>query len=227
MQKAVCALALAPAALFAGVRPAPVDKNPVHPAPQDPCAGPISYTNVELIYEYTDFDAAGFDNGDGVALRFEYELAKQFYIKADVDYSSYDFVDRQDTGQFSRGFGVDQWTLTLGVGGHIALTENIHLAGDAGLVYTDISGSSGYDDDYYGYGDDSETGWYIRPHIRAKWGCLTVHAGASYVDLGDDADEWAAFVKAYYQITPVLDLTAGYSGGEEADVWSAGVRYRF
>jgi hypothetical protein len=226
LHAAVCVLALAPAAVMAGIKPAPVDKNPV-PAPSDPCAGPISYSNVELLYEYTDFDDRGLAHGDGVVLRYEYEAMKQFYLTADVDYNSYDFTPEFVTGQFGRSFNVDEWKLSVGIGGHIALTENIHLAGDAGFVYSDVSadfnGAVPGGDRF----DDSDTGWFIRPHIRAKWGCLTLHAGASYYDLGGDNDGWTGYGRLYYQITPSLDLTAGASFGEEADVYSAGVRWRF
>jgi hypothetical protein len=223
----LCGLTLSAACAFAGIDPSPVDKNPVTPPPADPCAGPISYSNVELLYEHTDFDAGNVDSGNGAVLRYEYEAMKQFYITVDADYDSYEFTDRFVTGQDGRVVDIEQWTVSLGIGGHIALTDNIHLAGDAGITYTDVSGDFGGAVVTNGRFDDSETGWFIRPHIRAKWGCLTVHAGGAYHDYGGDYDEWSAYGRLYYQITQQLDLTAGISSGDEADVYSAGVRWRF
>ena len=223
---AIFAFLLTPAVALAGIVSAPVDKNPVTPQ-ADPCAGPISYSNVELLYEYTDFDDGDLDDGSGATLRYEYEAMKQFYLTVDADYDSFDYTPFSDIGQGRRTFEIEQWTLSVGVGGHIALTDNIHLAGDAGLVYTDVS------TDYNGVipggnnFDDDETGWFIRPHLRAKWGCLTVHAGASYYDFDSDFDGWTGYGRLYYQITTSLDLTAGVSFGEDSDVYSGGVRWRF
>jgi hypothetical protein len=226
LRAAACALTLAPAMGMAGITPAPVDKNPVQPV-QDPCDGPISYSNVELIYEYTDFDDNRLDDGGGATLRYEYEATKQFYLTVDADYDSYEFSPVSVDGQNFRAFDVEQWTLSVGIGGHIALTDNIHLAGDAGFVYSDVSA------DFNGVipagnrFDDDNTGWFIRPHLRAKWGCLTAHVGAAYYDFDSDNDGWTGYGRLYYQITPSLDLTAGVSFGEDADVYSAGVRWRF
>ena len=114
------------------------------------------------------------------------------------------------------------WGFTAGVGGYIALTENIHAAADGGLVYYNWDGTGA------NYLDDDDTGWYVRPHLRAKWGCFEAQAGATYVDISD-SDEWNWFIKVYYQVAQGWDLTAGYSEADDgdADVWSVGVRKRF
>jgi len=225
--KILAALAMSAATATAGIAPVMIDKNPAPPPPSDPCAGPISYTNVELLYAYTDFDEDAFDNGDGFDIRFEYEAMKSFYVTASVDYDSFDYSPPNFDGQRIGSASVETWTLTLGIGGHLELTENIHLAGDAGFVYTDIESDYSIDATVPRRGlSDSETGWFVRPHIRAKWGCLTVHAGGAYSDLGDN-DEWTLYGRLYYQVAAQWDLTAGLSSGEDADVYSAGVRYRF
>ncbi|HWB03730.1 MAG TPA: hypothetical protein VG796_11955 [Verrucomicrobiales bacterium] len=211
---ALCTLALAPAAM-GGSPPTPVDKNPA-PSPADPCAGLISYSHVELLYQYTDFNGGELDDGSGATLRFEYEVMKPVYVTADVDYLSYDY---------GRGFDGEQWRISLGAGGHISLTGNIDLAGDAGFVYSNESS------DPIGATiarrDEDGSGWFMRPHFRAKWGCFTVHAGASLYDVDSHNDGWSGYGRLYYQITPSLDLTAGASFGDEADVFSGGVRWRF
>ena len=214
----LAALVMGVASANAGVAPAPTGKGVAMPPPMDPCAGPISYNNVELLYAYTDFDGYG-DSADGGVLRAEYSPMANVYFTASVGYDDW-----------SSG---NMWRLSAGVGGYVPLTENIHLAADAGVIYADS------EQDYYtqtGTGtsvvytkhtrSDSDTGWYIRPHLRAKFGCLTIHAGAEYQDVSDSED-WTWFANAYYQVAQNWDLTVGYSDSDNAERVTAGVRYRY
>ena len=212
----LAALSLGVGSVMAG--PAPVVTTGKTPAPAvmaDPCAGPISYNNLELLYANTDLDYG--DSADGFALRGEYSPMKNLYITASVGYDDWDLGN--------------QWNLSLGIGAYMPLTDNIHLAADAGVLYSD------WEMDYYipssqsGPGrwssySDSDTGWYVRPHLRAKFGCLTLHAGAQYSDI-NDSEDWAWFVNAYYQLNANWDLTAGYNDGDDAQIITAGVRYRY
>ena len=206
----------------AGVTTTTVDKNPAPPPPPpDPCAGPISYNNVELLYAYTDWDNFGGD-GDGGILRLEWSPIANLYFTIGAEYNDFDLGNI--------------WTLHAGIGGYFPLTHNIHIAADAGVLYSDweidfddIKVPTPVGDLVDDNDSDNDTGWYVRPHLRAKWGCLTVHAGALYSDVGnnDDFEQWSWFVNAYYQVAHNWDLTAGYRGGETADVFTAGVRWRY
>jgi hypothetical protein len=216
----LAALAMGVVSATAGVEPAPVSSGKgvaPPPPPIDPCAGPISYNNVELLYVYTDLDFGG-DNGDGGRLNIEYSPMANFYLRLGGEYSTFDIVDT--------------WWLYGGIGAYFPLTDNIHIAADGGVVYSDISV-----DDYLvveplgdnGDLDDNDTGWYVRPHIRAKWGCFEVHAGATYRDVWED-ESWNYWVAAYYQVAPNWDITAGYSDGDgdlDGEVITAGVRWRY
>jgi hypothetical protein len=201
----------------AGVQPAP----PVVIKGQDPCAGPISYNNAELLYAYTDYDL-GSDSGDGVILRLEYSAWENFYITGGAAYHE--------------AAEIDLWSLSAGVGGYVPLTQNIHLVGEAGVLWTtwdgpDVWVPDGSADPNAGYWDaaeDDEFGWYVRPHFRAKWGCFEAHAGAVYSDYGGEfEDEWAGFVKLYYQVSPGWDITAGVTFGEDTTMVTGGARYRY
>lgn len=208
----------------AGIAPAPLDKSPAPPA--DPCAGPISYTNIELLYERTDFDGNNRDDGDAGVVRFEWGTKQNLYFTFDADRNSYDYTTEGIRDQ-TASWSIDQWKVSAGIGGHIELTDNIHLSGDAGIIYTDIDAnrrSGGFFDAQSP--DDSETGWFIRPQIRAKFGCWTIHAGGTYQDFGGE-DEWTVYGRVYYQIAPKWDLTLGFSTGDEANVYSGGIRWRF
>lgn len=212
-------LALGVVSATAGVEPAYSGKGVAQPPPPiDPCAGPISYNNVELLYANTDYDGYG-DSSDGGILRVEYSPMTNLYFTASGQYTDYDYGNI--------------WTLTAGIGGYVPLTENIHIAGDAGIVYADWEYDYVYSmptkgtENNRSYGD-SDTGWYVRPHLRAKWGCLTVHAGALYTDISESED-WSWFVNAYYQIAQSWDITAGYADGGDSDAqtFTAGVRWRY
>jgi len=239
-------LALSAASATAGVQaaPAPSGKGTASPPPVvDPCAGPISYNNIELLYANTDYGGY-YDSGseDGLQVRVEFSPWKNIYFTGGFHWAD------TDAG--------DAWSISGGIGGYIPLTDNIHLAGDIGLNYVESD---------YSYtvainppptsgpmyrevsGSESDTGWYVRPHIRGKWSCLEVHAGFIYADtdtgsgyIGDNdnndfsygsssSDDWALFIQGYYQVAQGWDLTAGYVTWDEtdADTWNVGVRYKF
>lgn len=202
----LAALAMSAVSVLAGPMP-PVAPGPPPPPMSDPCAGGLSYSSLEVLYANTDGDFTGND-ADGVRVNFEYSVASNFFVRFTAGYDEAD--------------NWDLFTVTGGVGGYIALTENIHAVADGGIVYMDW--------DYAGnnLADGDDTGWYVRPHLRAKWGCFEAQLGATYVDI-DDTEEWNWFLKIYYQVAQGWDVTAGYTEGEDTDLetWTIGVRKRF
>ena len=211
-------LSLLPAT--AGTYTTTTDKNVVQTQPQppaEPCAGPISYSNVELLYTYTDFDVNfGDDNANGGRIAMEWALNDRFYLAVGADYMA--------------GDDVDLWIINGGVGAAIPLTENIHAVIEGGALWVDLE----YDDAFTGTGSDSESdwGWYAKPHLRGKWGCFEAQLGAVYRDLGDfnpgDSDgRWAGFGKLFYHLNQNWDVTAGVLFDEDMTQWSGGLRWRF
>ncbi|HWB07381.1 MAG TPA: hypothetical protein VG796_30425 [Verrucomicrobiales bacterium] len=206
----LAALTMGAVTALAGTEPPPpvsTGKGTV-PPPMDPCAGPISYNNIEILYAYTDFDGNS-DEGHGAQINIEYSPTSNFYLTLGGEWTN---VDEGDL-----------WTVHGGIGGYVPLTPNIHLAADGGALWSKFD----FDDDF-GLSDDDEDewGWYVRPHLRAKWGCLTIHAGAEYRDV-EDFEEWSGFAALYYQINPAWDLTAGVRFGEDVTTVTAGVRWRY
>lgn len=188
------------------------------PPPVDPCAGPISYSNIELLYAYTSFDnnLGSNNHTNGAQLNIEYSPFKSFYLTAG--------------GEWFNESGADLWILHGGIGGYLPLTDNIHLAADGGILWTDAE----FDNNAVAGNDShSDTGWYIRPHLRGKWGCFEAHAGALYRDMGDfntggsNNGRWAGFAQLYYHLTPSLDLTAGVLADNDLTQVTGGIRWRF
>ncbi len=170
----------------------------------DHCSGPISYSNVSLGYAHTFYDFGDdidIDSGNGVGLALEYSPFQNVYLAA--------------TGSYQRVEGFDAFGASAGIGGWVPLTENFHFAIDGGVVYSEIE-------------DFNETGWYVKPHVRAKFSCFEVHAGAKYTDLGEDADQsWTGFVDGFYQVARHVDIGMGVSFDEDATSISAGVRFKW
>lgn len=212
------------AILAAGAVTASAGVRPAMPAPvvvkNDPCAGPISYNNAELLYAHTDFD--GFDdNGNGGIFRIEYSAWDNFYIAGGAEFHDVN--------------NMDLWVLSGGVGAYMALSENIHIVAEVGALWTSFErdvfvpdgGSEG--NGIFMRNDEEEWGWYAKPHLRARWGCFEVHVGAEYRDHGGDFndDDWAGFADLYYQVSPGWDLTAGVNFTSDETTVTGGARYRY
>jgi hypothetical protein len=183
------------------------------PAPMDPCAVPISYNNVELLYAYTDWDDID-DHGNGGILRAEFSPFQNFYVALGAEY--HEVSD------------VNIWALSGGIGGYVPLSENIHLAADGGVYWYNIDVDSDPSSSANNGFNEDDVGWYVRPHLRARFGCFEIHAGAKYTKVDDfDIDEWAAFADLYYQVSPGWDLTAGVQYSSDRTQVTGGARYRF
>jgi hypothetical protein len=231
----LAALAVSVTAAIAGPEPAPVStgKNPPPPPPPaDPCAGPISYNNIELLYQYTDWDGNNADAGNGGILRFEYSPTPYFYITGGVEYndSGYDtdlLVNPQGVPLGITHADFEQWDLTLGIGGHFPITHHIDIAADGGVLWSQRSVDFHVPGPSNNFSEtDDDTGWYVRPQIRAKWGCFTAHLGAEYRDVRND-NSWIYFVNVYYQVNPAWDVTVGYRHTDDFDAVTGGIRWRY
>lgn len=196
----IAALAMSVASSFAGSAPMPAPaKGPVAAPASDLCGGPISYSSARLDYLHTWFDMDGIDDGNGLDVVLEYSPFQNVYLSASGSYL--------DVG------GIDAFGVTAGIGGYVPLTDNLHLAADAGVIYSDVE-------------DNSDTGWYARPHLRAKVSCFEIHAGAKYICM-DSQGDWEGFADTFYQVATGIDLALGVAFNEDATTLAAGVRFRF
>ncbi len=105
--------------------------------------------------------------------------------------------------------GDDIWGYTAGAGFFTPIAENIDIVLEAGAQF-----------------DESETIFYARPHLRAKFGCLELHAGAKLYCY-DDNNQWGGFVSAYYEVCPNVDLGVTGLYTEDATSIQAGMRFKF
>ena len=105
----------------------------------------------------------------------------------------------------------DDWGFTAGLGYALPLMKNIDLVAEAGGFWS----------------DGSDSGYYIFPHLRGKWGCFELHAGAKFADPSDGDNFWEAHVNAFYQIAQNTDVHVGGIFSEFGDTLLVGLRYKF
>jgi hypothetical protein len=100
------------------------------------------------------------------------------------------------------------WGYTVGAGFFQPIAENVDLVVEAGELF-----------------DEDEDAFYVRPHLRAKFGCLELHAGAKLYCYDDQ--QWLGFAAAYYEVASNVDLGVTGYFGQDANSISVGVRYKF
>jgi hypothetical protein len=101
------------------------------------------------------------------------------------------------------------WDYTAGAGAYAPLQENLHIAVEAGGLFAD------------------DNGFYVFPHLRGKFGCFELWAGAKYLKFDDYDGFWEAHVNAFYQVATNTDLAVGGIIGDDAETLTVGIRYRF
>ena len=185
-----------------------VGKGPaLAPAPAPACPD-ISYNNVGAAWVHGFSGVDGVSDSNGVGLDASFEVAPHFYLRStgvwqtgDVSGADFDFVG-----------------ITLGAGYAFPVAQNLHLVLEAGGAYDYI--------DVNDAGSNDDFGFYIFPHLRAKLGCLEIHAGAKYLSI-DGEDTWEGVANLYYPIVNNLDFAVGGGFGEDSQSLEVGLRYRF
>jgi hypothetical protein len=190
MKKTLALLALAvvtTTAQASSPAPAPSGKGVIAPTIEPEAA--ISYTNISLSKQILsgNFILGDLDS-DGIALGLEYSPVENLYVAAAGSYNEVEL-----TGPVDLNLG-DYWTGNVGVGGYIPLTGNIHFVTELGANYADV------------FNVQNEFGFYVTPHVRAKLGKLETHLGASYSSNELSINEFSAFLRLLYEVTPDLDL---------------------
>lgn len=172
---------------------------PMNSAPQ--CSPDISYTNFGASWIHGFGDA---DGSDGIGLDASFQLVPNFYFRGTAAWLSED--------------GGDFWGATLGAGYSFELAPNLHFVLEAGGAYDNVDLDEG--------GGSDDFGWYVFPHLRAKFACLEIHAGAKYLDVGSD-QTWEGIVNLYYPVTDHVDFALGGGIGKDSQSLEVGLRYRF
>lgn len=174
-------------------------------------ADDISYNFVELGYQRISFDddpvpGSDFD-GDGFGIAGSFELGENAFIAG--GYSQADF-----------DFGVKLDTLSLGVGYHVGISDNLDFYGMLSAIRVDgsISGLGSADEDGYG----AQIG--LRGMIGDRF---ELSGSLAYVDLGDGADGTEVGAGLQYYVTERFAVGLSLGVDEDATSYGAGVRLYF
>lgn len=218
---ALLALAVVTTTTQAGTSaPAPSGKGVIAPTIEPDS---ISYSNVSLSWlrQWGQVGPVNFDS-NGIALALEYSPVNNVYVAGGASWSD---------GEFSLGgqsVNGDLWNANLGLGGYIPLTNNIHFVTELGANYADASFGNPVNI------SGNEWGFYVTPHIRAKFGKFETHLGATYNTNDLALDEWTGFLRLLYEVAPNVDLfvtgSIGLSDSNGIDDLyglNVGARYKF
>lgn len=163
----------------------------------------MSYSFLDLGYAETNLD--GGPTGDGFGARGSVGFAENFFVFADYLTQDFGLVD------------IDVYS--VGLGGHMDLSDSVDLVGRVGYLKADASagGLSGDDDGYM-----ASAG--VRARLAPQF---ELEGNLIYRDLGGGADDTAVAVGARYHFTEMFAIGAEYEMSDDADTWFAGIRLSF
>lgn len=165
------------------------------------------YTFIEGGYQYLDIDGGGLDvDGDGIGLGGSVGLTDRVHLLG-----SYSTLDLD--------FGIDATEYAVGVGGNFPTSDTVHLIGSIGYTSIEVETSAG---------DADDDGLFLSGGVR--WMAneqFELTAELTYVDMDDSGDDTGLSVAGLYNLTPDLAFLLGSSFSDDANGYTAGVRYYF
>jgi long-subunit fatty acid transport protein len=165
----------------------------------------MSYSFVDLGYIAADIDGVD-STADGFALRGSIGFAEHYF--AFTEYSNLSVS----------GGDFDQ--ITVGLGGHYGLSDNLDLVGRAGWFKVNASDPGGsFDDD----------GYLLSAGLRGKVGTsVELEASVIYTDLGgSNGDDTAFAMGGRYYFTRNFAVGAEYKDDSDSSAIFLGGRYSF
>jgi len=174
-------------------------------------AGDMSYSYIEAGYNEADLDSVA--DGDGFAVRGSIGFAENFFAFA--EYATFGFPASVDLDQIS-----------VGLGGHLGISDRVDLVGRVGYTEFDLS--------VPGLGSDSADGYLVSAGIRGQvTDSFELEGHAVHTDLGSDVgDSTALVIGGRYFFTKNFAVGAEYRtgddlGGADLDVIYVGARFSF
>jgi hypothetical protein len=168
-------------------------------------ADDMSYRYFQVGYMETNVDGLS-ENPDGFATRGSFGFAKNYFLF--TEYSQ----------QELSGLEVNQ--LSVGLGGHYGLTDNLDLVGRAGYSKAEVKVS--------GLGSADDDGYLVGAGLRGRMGDhFELEGGVIYQDFGGGSSDTGAEVLARYYFTKRWALAVDYQDLGELSSIGVGVRVSF
>jgi outer membrane protein with beta-barrel domain len=165
----------------------------------------MSYSYIDLGYAETDLD--GGPSGDGFGARGSIGFGENFF--AFTDYLTQDFGP------------VDVDVVSVGLGGHLSIAENVDLVGRAGYLQADASAG--------GFSTD-EDGYVVAAGLRGRVADqVELEGNVIHRDLGGSGSsgDTAVAVGGRYYFTDAVAVGAEYEHSDDGATIFAGVRFSF
>jgi hypothetical protein len=172
----------------------------------------LTYGTLEGFYQYTQWKTPGIDDTHGMGVSLMAELFDPFFVHGAFTWGSGNGSALPSTYNFS--------TVSVGGGGHFAITDRFHLRGEIGGIYASLAA----DKTAVSFTDGAI---YISPGIRfAATESLELQAGLTATS-ADKYDSKIFDLGAYYKLFSQMDVGVGLTRGDETNAYKAGVRFRW
>ena len=193
-------------------------------------ADDMSYRYIQLGYMSTDLDTSDLgltgnssENGDGFASRGSIGFAHNFFVFTEYSNQDVNFrVDDGAGGTIPVKVSIDQ--VSVGLGGHYGLSDNLDLVGRAGYTKLNADVTAG---GFSGSADNS--GYLAAAGLRGRMGDrFELEGGVIYQDLGNNGgQDTGGELLARYYFTKRWALAAEYQDLGQVSSYIVGVRASF
>ena len=173
----------------------------------------LTYGQLEVDYLRTTYDNKKIKASDGVGISLMTQLFSPFFLHFGVDFSS-------GTDATFSAKNYDFSTITLGGGGYFAVTNRLHLVGEVGFLYADLSSSRSSL-------SFSNGAVYIKPGIRFAATDSLELDGSVMATSADKYDNYVFDLGGYYKVFAQMDLGLNIGFGDQSTSYRAGVRFRW
>ena len=170
----------------------------------------FDYNYLTLGYQRVTLDDGSFDvDGDGIGLNGSLELNENFTI-----FAGYGMAEFEE-----QGIEVDADTLSIGIGWHTPLADNVDLVTGLSYEYIDISA--------LGFGvDDNGIGLGVGLRFAAS-DRMEVSGGVDYVDYSDGGDDTTFGLGFLYGVTDNVDVGLSGEWGDDSSAYGISGRFYF
>jgi hypothetical protein len=198
---------------YGGYTPQPASSTPAPYMGLSSTTPLLSYGFLEGFYQYTDFDNSNLDPAHGLGISLGAQLFGPLFLRGGFNWAS-------SKGGPAIADGFDFSAVSLGIGGHIPITQRFHVLCEVGGSYTKLDAKRSS----LSFSDGA---LYVRPGLRFAATQKLELQGTLLFTSADDYDQMAFGVGAFWNMFSMLDLKVGADFGDESTAYKAGLRVRW
>ncbi|MDB6073001.1 MAG: hypothetical protein JWO89_641 [Verrucomicrobiaceae bacterium] len=175
--------------------------------------GMLTYGQLEIDYMRTTHTNKAIPASDGIAVSLMTELMNPFFLHFGADFSS-------GSQGSTKSKDYDFTKLSLGGGGHFAITNRLHFTGEIGFLYANLDSKNASK-------SFSDGAVYIMPGLRFAATDSLELDGHLTATSADKYDGFIFDLGGYYKVFAQMDLGLNVGFGDESTTYKAGVRFRW